>query len=113
YDRSAPTITLTGIEIRSTSENGRETGEARVVWSRRLTGGAGAIGTTAGTVVTLPASLLVPGTFIVQSEAQPGSQPLLAALAGGGALNQFHGLTMHKTYYMRPRQIEAISCNDC
>jgi Flp pilus assembly protein TadG len=118
YGRSVPTIVATGIQI--------ENGNARVVWSRKLSGGSFSAGDLANTTTVVPERLRVDGTFLVRVTADLDYRPVLTwsgasgeeeAATGLGALDRIFdkngGLAMGDTYYLRPRQSATIPCPDC
>jgi len=114
YKRSEPTITVTAIQI--TTE---QAPRAIVVWSRRLENGGYGRGEPPGTIVTpqVPPSLIVPGAFLVHSEAELPYHPMLAWSESQkrrlGLTAAFDTLDMGENYYLRPRRSDFIPCSDC
>ncbi|MFC5344206.1 TadE/TadG family type IV pilus assembly protein [Brevundimonas staleyi] len=89
------------LSLRVTSITRGTDGVARVVWSR----GNGTLGKRAG-VVTVPAGLIANGENIIMSEGTYAyTSPLGQVLPGTR--------TFSHTYWLRPRLVNAIPCNDC
>jgi Flp pilus assembly protein TadG len=73
-------------------------GQASVVWSDTLGGTA----RTVGQVVTIPASLVVPNTYLILAEVQYGYDPTYGYVMTGT-------LSLTDQSYMLPRQSTSIS----
>ena len=117
YGRSRPTITVSAIAI-STDR----TPVATVTWSRRLTDGTKGAGETKGSVTSIPADLLVPGTSLIRVQTSLGYLPVIAWTAqeqtalGIGVLGRIFGgggIDMGSTYYIRARVPATMSCPSC
>lgn len=112
YDRSQPTIIVTAIQI--TDDDVPQT---KVVWSRELVNQAFQPGDAPGTVTTVPAALNRKGTFLIRTEALLEYEPLIAWSPEGkaalGLAAAFDSISMHETYYLRPRISSTIPCADC
>jgi Flp pilus assembly protein TadG len=113
YSRSVPDITITAIQVTTDP-----TPKVLVVWSRKVINGVNGVGATAGTATTVPASLRVPGTFLVRVESNLGYLPIINWQPD---TTQKLGLTpslttkipMGETYFLRPRRSVTIPCSDC
>jgi Flp pilus assembly protein TadG len=112
YGRSQPTITITGITITTDP-----TPKIQVAWSRKLTNGVSGAGAAKNSTTTVPASLIIPGTFLVRVESDLGYKPVIAWSASGksalGLAAAFDSINMGDTYYLRPRISATIPCTDC
>jgi Flp pilus assembly protein TadG len=113
YDRSLPTITATAIQVTDDA-----TPKALVKWSRELDGDVAKEGPKPGDeITTLPANLMVKGSFLIRVEAQLDYKPIIAWAAENkaslGLAAAFSSLNMSETYYLRPRMSATISCDDC
>ncbi|MDZ5700163.1 TadE/TadG family type IV pilus assembly protein [Chelativorans sp. M5D2P16] len=112
YRRSAPTITVTAIEVTNDS-----TPKAVVLWSRRYTDGVAERAEKPGAITEIPQALKTPGTFLVRSEASLGYQPIIAwspAAKQGLHLAALDELDMlGERYYQQPRVSSIIPCGDC
>jgi Flp pilus assembly protein TadG len=112
YNRTKPTITVTAIEVTTDA-----TPKVQVVWSRKMTNGAYTTPFSKGTAVTLPAAIKTPGSFVVRVESDLAYKPIIAWAAGQkealGIASAFDGISMHETYYLRPRMSTTIPCADC
>jgi len=73
-------------------------GQASVVWSDTLNGTA----RTVGTIVSIPASLAVPNSYLVFAEVQYAYNPTYGYAVTGT-------LTLQDQIYMRPRQSTSIA----
>lgn len=110
YNRSEPTIIVTGIAI--TDET------VKVAWSRKLVGGVYSVAEAEDTIITVPEKLMIDGdSFLVRVQSRLAYQPVIAWSAdqkstlGLGAA--FSGISMGETYYLRPRMSKKILCDDC
>lgn len=113
YGRSAPTITVTAIEV--TDE---ETPRTQVVWSyRKLPSGSFSEGYAEGSLASLPPSLTVRGSFLVRVEADLDYQPIILWAAESktklGLAAAFDDIAMGEAYLLRPRMSTRIPCSDC
>ncbi len=94
-------IKITGITIDS-SKN------AKVAWSWK---NGGTEPYARNSEVTVPSQLKIPSTFLVRSEVQMDYN-LLLALPGVGGIETKH-LKLGKTYHLRQRLGDTVSCTDC
>ncbi|MEO5756112.1 MAG: TadE/TadG family type IV pilus assembly protein [Mesorhizobium sp.] len=112
YNRSAPDITITAIQVTTDA-----TPKVLVVWSRKVLSGTYGAGAVANSVTTVPATLKVAGTFLIRVESSLGYKPILTWSPGGqqqlGLTSAFNSLSMGETYYLRPRRGLTITCSDC
>jgi Flp pilus assembly protein TadG len=76
-------------------------GEATVVWSDTLNGTA----RTVGSVVTIPANLAAPNTYLLLGEASYSYTPSYGYVVTGT-------LSLSDQIYMRPRQANSVTRND-
>ena len=114
YHRSAPDITITGINIGSVAGGPVR---ATVAWSYKVEGGEYAADAGEGDETTLPESLMVAGTFLVRVRSDLDYRPVITWSDSGksalGLSAAFANLPMSETYYLRPRMTSSISCSDC
>ncbi|MBZ9976868.1 TadE/TadG family type IV pilus assembly protein [Mesorhizobium sp. BR-1-1-10] len=113
YNRSVPDITITAIQVTTDA-----TPQVLVVWSRKVVNGVNGVGATAGTATTVPASLRVPGTFLVRVDSTLAYKPIISWTTDSQQKLGFvetlaKGMTMGETYYLRPRRSVTIPCSDC
>ncbi|TPL98448.1 TadE/TadG family type IV pilus assembly protein [Mesorhizobium sp. B2-3-10] len=113
YNRSVPDITITAIQVTTDA-----TPQVLVVWSRKVVNGVNGVGATAGTATTVPASLRVPGTFLVRVDSTLAYKPIISWTTDSQQKLGFvetlaKGMTMSETYYLRPRRSVTIPCSDC
>jgi Flp pilus assembly protein TadG len=112
YNRSSPTIIITGIQI--TDETSPR---VLVAWSRKLVGTAYSADAAVNTITTVPATLRIRNTFLVRVESDLGYKPMITWSANNaqtlGLTSVFNNISMSETYYLRPRRSPAIPCNDC
>lgn len=112
YNRTRPTIIVTGVQMSDTA-----TPEARVVWSRKIEDGSFAAGTAAGQPADVPTQLKIRNTFLIKVESRLGYAPVITWTAGQkqalGLLAAFDGIPMNEVYYLRPRMSQTITCSDC
>lgn len=109
YERDAPTITITGIQIDAD-------GDATVAWSRAGTGNAYTDGVVAGSATTVPANLLINDTFLVKVETELNYLPITSWTIQknkSGPNGAYASVPMKETYYLRPRVDDDVVCNDC
>ena len=112
YQRSNPSITITGISISSDAKP-----VVQVAWSRKLVNGVYSAGAAKNSTTTVPASLVIPGTFLVRVESNLTYKPMITWSASGkstlGLAAAFDSIDMGDTYYLRPRVSTSIPCSDC
>jgi Flp pilus assembly protein TadG len=112
YNRSEPTIIVTGIDI-----SDDPTPIVTVEWSRKLVNGVAMQDQPAGNATTVPSDLKIPGTFLVRVEADLDYRPMIAWAADSkqtlGLMSAFDNINMAERYYLRPRMSNSIPCNDC
>ncbi|MEZ2328152.1 TadE/TadG family type IV pilus assembly protein [Mesorhizobium sp. RCC_202] len=112
YNRSSPTIIITGIQI--TDETSPR---VLVAWSRKLVGTTYSADAAANTITTVPATLRIRNTFLVRVESDLGYKPMITWSASNaqtlGLTSVFNNISMSETYYLRPRRSPTIPCNDC
>jgi len=108
YNRSAPKIVATAIEIAADSE-------ITVAWSGKLENGTFTKGSV--TSATVPPALNKPGSFLVRVESELIYKPLIIwskeAKPTLGLLAAFDSINMKETYYLRPRMSPTVKCDDC
>lgn len=89
------------LQMRVSSLTPNSTGKTAVTWSY----GSGLAALSVGTVKTLPVTV-ASGDSVIMSEATYSfSSPLKYVLP--------NALTFNEVYYLRPRQVEQISCTGC
>ncbi|MEW9807279.1 TadE/TadG family type IV pilus assembly protein [Mesorhizobium marinum] len=112
YNRSAPNIEITAIEVTDEA-----TPKIQVVWSRKLVNGSFSAGKTVGTPVVIPPALRIKGSFLVRADATLAYQPVITWAASAkstlGLASAFDSIAMSETYYLRPRMSMTIPCSDC
>ena len=112
YNRSAPSITITAIEV--TDET---TPKVQVVWSRKLVDGVFSQDEVPGTAATIPAALKIKGSFLVRAVASLNYTPVITWAAADkpalGLTAAFDSISMKETYFLRPRMSTTIPCPDC
>lgn len=112
YDRTTPSIFVTAIQI-----SDEETPKAQVVWSRKLVNGTGGSHVAAGTAASIPAQLMIAGSFLVRVETQLDYRPMITYTADKkaalGLSAAFDNIDMSEAYLMRPRMTTVILCGDC
>lgn len=112
YDRSTPTIEVTGIWIPE-----GENAEPVVQWSRKMTGTVYGDGEAKGATVEVPAQLKIGGTFLVQVSSSLGYRPVITwaaeEKAALGLAAVFDRIGMEETYNLRPRMTTRITCTGC
>ncbi|TPJ29595.1 TadE/TadG family type IV pilus assembly protein [Mesorhizobium sp. B2-7-2] len=114
YNRSDPTIIITGIQI---SDEASPT--VRVAWSRKLVGNTYSVDANPGDTTTVPSTLIIRNTFLVRVESDLGYVPVIAWSENNnqqkalGLLSTFSHIKMSETYYLRPRRSPKIPCSDC
>jgi Flp pilus assembly protein TadG len=112
YNRSSPTIIITGIQITDEASP-----RVLVAWSRKLVGTTYSADAAPNTITTVPATLKIRNTFLVRVESDLGYQPMITWSANNaqtlGLTSVFNNITMAETYYLRPRRSPTIPCSDC
>jgi Flp pilus assembly protein TadG len=113
YNRSDPTIIITGIQM---SDEAAPT--VKVLWSRKLVGKSYSVDAKSGDTTTVPATLRIRNTFLIRVESDLGYTPVIAwdgnaQQKSAGLLSTFSHINMSETYYLRPRRIATILCKDC
>jgi Flp pilus assembly protein TadG len=108
YNRSAPKIVVTAIEIKTDSE-------VTVAWSGKLENGV--YSAVTGSMATVPPALNQPGTFLVRVESELIYKPLITwskeAKPTLGLMAAFDNIDMKETYYLRPRMSPTVKCETC
>jgi Flp pilus assembly protein TadG len=112
YNRSSPTIIITGIQITDEASP-----KVQVAWSRKLVGSTYSVDAAKNTITTVPAALIIRNTFLVRVESDLGYKPIITWSADNsqtlGLTSVFSNITMSETYYLRPRRSPTIDCSDC
>lgn len=112
YNRSAPSIYVTGINI-----SNDPTPEATVAWSRKLVDGAASSYLKVDDPTTVPEQLMIPGTFLVRTVSKLEYEPVLTWTASEkaslGLASAFDSIDMEEVYHLRPRMSQTIPCDDC
>ena len=112
YNRSSPTIIITGIQITDEASP-----RVQVAWSRKLVGTTYSADAAPNTTTTVPATLRIRNTFLVRVESDLGYKPMITWSANNsqtlGLTSVFNNITMAETYYLRPRRSPTIPCSDC
>lgn len=116
YRRSAPTITITAIQVDNAYRQ-------RVVWSRkRNADGTAGIGQASNAVVTILGTtprqnLLTIGNFVIHVSTSLTYYPHMTWLPDAktalGITGAFDFLNFQSTYLFRPRSGLPIGCSDC
>ncbi|MDX8444154.1 TadE/TadG family type IV pilus assembly protein [Mesorhizobium captivum] len=112
YNRSTPTIIITGIQITDEASP-----RVRVAWSRKLVGTTYSADALKDSITTVPATLNIRNTFLVRVESDLGYKPIITWSADGsktlGLTSAFNNISMGETYYLRPRRGPTVPCSDC
>ncbi len=112
YNRSSPTIIITGIQITDEASP-----KVQVAWSRKLVGTTYSVDAAAGSTTTVPATLNIRNTFLIRVESDLGYKPIITWSASDsqavGLTSAFSNISMSETYYLRPRRSPTIPCSDC
>jgi Flp pilus assembly protein TadG len=112
YNRSLPTIIITGIQITDEASP-----KVQVAWSRKLVGTTYSADAAKDTITTVPATLKIRNTFLVRVESDLGYKPIITWSASNsqtlGLTSVFNNISMSETYYLRPRRSPTIPCSDC
>lgn len=112
YNRSLPTIIITGIQITDEASP-----RVQVAWSRKLVGTTYSVDAAKDTITTVPSTLSIRNTFLVRVESDLGYKPIITWSANNsqtlGLTSAFNNISMSETYYLRPRRSPTIPCSDC
>lgn len=112
YRRSEAEVIVTAIRV--TDE---DTPKAEVAWSRRYSNGSYSRAEPAGTVVTIPDSLMTRDAFYVRAETKLEYWPVIGLsaqeLGVAGVAGAMFPINMSERYYLRARQTRTIPCNAC
>lgn len=112
YNRSSPTIIITGIQITDEASP-----KVQVAWSRKLVAGTASADAAKNTTTTVPTALQIRNTFLIRVESDLGYKPIITWSANGsqslGLTSAFNNISMSETYYLRPRRSPTIPCSDC
>jgi Flp pilus assembly protein TadG len=112
YNRSLPTIIITGIQITDEASP-----RVQVAWSRKLVGTTYTVDAAKNTITTVPSTLTIRNTFLVRVESDLGYKPIITWSASNsqtlGLTSVFNNISMSETYYLRPRRSLTIPCSDC
>ncbi|MDG4892032.1 MULTISPECIES: TadE/TadG family type IV pilus assembly protein [unclassified Mesorhizobium] len=112
YNRSLPTIIITGIQITDEASP-----KVQVAWSRKLVGTTYSADAAKGSITTVPSTLNIRNTFLVRVESDLGYKPIITWSASNsqtlGLTSAFNNISMSETYYLRPRRSPTIPCSDC
>jgi Flp pilus assembly protein TadG len=112
YNRSLPTIIITGIQITDEASP-----RVQVAWSRKLVGTTYSADAAKDTITTVPSTLRIRNTFLVRVESDLGYKPIITWSANNsqtlGLTSAFNNISMSETYYLRPRRSPTIPCSDC
>ncbi len=88
-----------------------------MAWSRKVEDATYAADEKSGDETTVPASLMIPNSFLVRVVSNLQYQPVITWTAKDkGALGltaAFSSLSMGETYYLRPRMSTTIDCSTC
>ncbi len=115
YNRSAPEIRITAVQITNDPTNPR----AIVVWARKAIGTTASAHTPANTDITgaIPVKLLIPDTFLIRVETMLEYKPVVTWTSeqktATGMTSAFDNISMDETYHLRPRMSVTIPCTDC
>ncbi|TIQ35158.1 MAG: pilus assembly protein [Mesorhizobium sp.] len=112
YNRSKPTIIITGIQISDEASP-----KATVAWSRKLVGTTYSADAAKDSITTVPSTLNIRKTFLVRVESDLGYEPIITWTADEskplGLTSAFNHIPMSETYYLRPRRGPTVPCSDC
>lgn len=109
YNRSKPTITVTGVQINANSQ-------VSIQWSRKVENGVFGPGLASTTIIAIPPALIIPNTFLVKVDSDLDYKPMIAwdtPSQGLGFLNTFAVIKMSESYLLRPRTVATLACSDC
>ena len=94
YNRSLPTIIITGIQITDEASP-----RVLVAWSRKLVGTTYSADAAVNSITTVPAALQIRNTFLVRVESDLGYKPIIAWSAsnsqGLGLTSAFSNISMN------------------
>ncbi|PBB38090.1 hypothetical protein CK218_13070 [Mesorhizobium sp. WSM3879] len=112
YNRSTPTIIITGIQISDEASP-----KATVAWSRKLVGTTYSADAAKTSPTNVPSTLNIRNTFLVRVESDLGYKPIITWSADSsstlGLTSAFNNISMGETYYLRPRRGPTVPCTDC
>jgi len=112
YNRSKPTIVVTGIRITDEANP-----KVLVEWSRKMVNGAFSQDEAKGSQTTVPDKLKIRNTFLVRVSGELDYRPVIAwtaeEKAALGLAAAFDNIQMKETYYLRPRMSPEIACSGC
>ena len=110
YNLTQPTIIATGVNINAV-------GAATVSWSRQLANTTPSTPYAAGSAVTnIPAKLLIANTFLIKVQTKLEYRSVTSWSLGKNktdANGTYAAIDMSEVYYLRPRTVSTLSCNDC
>lgn len=108
YAKTTPTVTVTGIVIDAA-------GTTKVGFSQKLENGTSYSAPFAkGSAITVPAALIVNDTFLVKVDVELRYQLITSWRSGVARDGDGHvRIPMKETYYMRARNRDLLTCNDC
>lgn len=112
YGRTIPTIEVTGIWIPDENDP-----KPIVRWSRKAVANQFSTGLPENTLVEVPETLKIRGTFLVHVSAALDYRPVVTWAADEkaslGLAAAFDKIAMKESYYLRPRMTTKITCTDC
>ncbi|PSJ57898.1 TadE/TadG family type IV pilus assembly protein [Pseudaminobacter soli (ex Li et al. 2025)] len=112
YNRSIPTIVVTGIQITNDA-----TPKVQVAWSRQIVKGVYSMPFAVNSTTSVPDQLKIKGTFLVRVTSTLDYKPLITWSPSQkktlGLTSAFDSISMGGTYYLRPRMSADISCDGC
>lgn len=112
YNRSSPTIIVTGIQM-----SGDTPPRPVIAWTRQVVNGVYSGSAGSAQTTSVPAEVLTPNTFLVRVESQLDYRPVISWAAGDkqllGLTSAFDDLPMNEAYYVRPRITQTIACIGC
>jgi Flp pilus assembly protein TadG len=112
YNRSNPTIVVTGIQITNDA-----TPKVQVAWSRQIVNGTYSTPYVVNSLTTVPDQLKIKGTFLIRVTSTLGYVPLITWSPEQkktlGLFSAFDSISMGGTYYLRPRMSADITCVGC
>ena len=108
YAKTTPTVTVTGIQI-------GPAGATTVGFSQRVASGSTySVPYAKGAAIAVPASLIVNDTFLVKVDVELNYQLITSWRTGQTRdADGYVRLPMMETYYMRARNRDKLTCNDC
>lgn len=105
----APSPAL-GLKLKITGVTIDSGGNAKVLWSWNESGGTPY---TKGSVVTVPADMKKPGSFLVRSELSVQHTMLLFFGGPKGLGNSSRSITIRREFFYRQRLGSDVPCSDC